>query len=77
MRRVGLQGIVRTRIKGGAIINAREGDGEGNSPQTDKESEEEDRNHGWMRSNARMLLTPLFFELDGLINQVSLRTKRI
>jgi len=59
-------------------MNAREGGGEGSSPPTDKESEEEDRNHGWMRSSdSRMLPAPLFFELDGLINQVTLRTKRI
>ena len=35
-RRVGLQGMIRTRVEGGARIKAREGDGEGDSPPTEK-----------------------------------------
>jgi len=34
--KVGLQGMVRTQVKGGARINAREGDGQGGSPPTEK-----------------------------------------
>ena len=44
MRRVGLQGMVRTRVKGGARINVRNGDGGGDSLPAEKESEKDDGN---------------------------------
>ena len=43
MWRVGLQEMVRLGSKVGAIMNPREGDGEGDVPPTDKESEDDDR----------------------------------
>jgi hypothetical protein len=79
MQRVGLRKKkkkVRLRIQRGARINVREGDGDGDSPPIDRESEDDDGNRWWLRSrDSRMLPAPLFFELDALINRVTLKTE--
>jgi hypothetical protein len=52
--------------------DAREGDGEGDSPPIVKESEDDDGNRWWLRSSDSLILmlpAPLFFELDALINR--------
>lgn len=55
-------------------MNARESDGEGDSPATDKESEDDDGNCWWFRSrDSQMLPAPFFYELDALINRVTLK----
>jgi hypothetical protein len=57
--------------------NAREGDGDGESPPVDRESEDEDGNRWWLRSSDSLILpAPLFFELDALINRVTLKEKK-
>jgi hypothetical protein len=57
--------------------DARGGDGDGDSPPIDKESEDEDGNRWWLRSSVSVMLhAPLFFELDALINRVTLKKKK-
>ena len=56
-------------------MNAREGDGKG-SP-ADKENEDDDRSHWWSRRSGSLILpAQLFFELDALINRVTLKKYR-
>ena len=75
----GLREMVRLRIQQrGPKMNPRDGDGDGESPPIDKESEDDDGNRWWLSSNdSRMLPAPLFFEFDALINRVTLGKKRI
>jgi hypothetical protein len=57
-------------------MNPREGDGEGDSPPTDRESEDDEGNHWWLRSSDSLMLpAPLFFELGALINRMTLKKK--
>jgi hypothetical protein len=57
-------------------MDTREGGGEGDSPPTDRESEDDDGNRWWFRSSDSLILpAPLFFELDALINRVTLKTE--
>ena len=42
--------------KVGSRMNAREGDGDGNSPPIDKESEDDDPNRKWFRSSDSLIL---------------------
>ena len=78
MMRVGLQETVRLRLRGGFRVNTREGDGKGDSPPIDKESEDDEGNRWWLRSNDSLILpAPLFFELDALINRVTLKKQNI
>jgi hypothetical protein len=47
---------------------------EGDSPATDKESEDDDGNRWWSRSrDSRMLLAPFFYELEAFINWITLK----
>jgi hypothetical protein len=43
----------------------------------DREREDEDGNRWWLRSSDSLMLpAPLFFELDALINRVTLKKKK-
>lgn len=58
-------------------MNAREGDGDGNSPATEKQSKDDDGNRWWLgNSDSVILPAPFFFELDTLINWVTLKKKK-
>ena len=59
-------------------MNAREGDGDANSPATDKQSKDDDGNRWWLGSSDSVILpAPFFSELDTLINWVTLKKKII
>ena len=63
-----------TWVKGGARMNPRDAMVRVTHPPTDKESKDEDRNRWSFRSSDSLKLpAPGFFELDALINRVSLK----
>jgi hypothetical protein len=65
-------------VTGRVRMNAPEGDGEGDSPLTERESEEKDENHWWLRSSGSpSQLRPAFLGVGGLDQPGNSKKKRM